>query len=179
MSFNRLLFFVGICRKYSFLFAIVFGLRLSPISLHGILVFLSTACLADSLLYHVDFPDCCICLVVQQVHYERYQSVRCGRDVVQTHRSTTGFLGTFYFPNRRKSSLFLPCSSSQRIICFVMMLLPQLRSMLVTSRIRMRCTKEMQSEGLKKSFPDALNQLLVGSDVFSTWTFNCSLKYVV
>ena len=136
LSFNRLLTFVGICRKYSFLFAIVFGPRLSPIWLHGMLVFLATACLADSLQYHVDTPDCCICLVVQQTHHEIYQSVR----------SNHWLFGTFYIPSSRKISLFLPCSSSQRIICFVMMLLPQMRSMLVTSRIRMRCTKEMHSE---------------------------------
>ena len=44
-------------------------------------------------------------------------------------------------PHIRKGSVFLPCGSSQRIISFVMMLLPQLRFMLVTSRIWTRCTK--------------------------------------
>ena len=39
--------------QYSFLFAIAVGPRLSLISLHGILVFLSTACLADFPLFHV------------------------------------------------------------------------------------------------------------------------------
>ena len=70
------------------------------ISFHGILVILSTACLADFPLYHVDVPDCYICLVVQQALRERHQSVRCVRDIVQTHRSNQWLLGIFCDPNR-------------------------------------------------------------------------------
>ena len=159
--------------NYPFLVAIVVGPRLSPISLFGILVSLSTACLADIPLYHVDIPDCSICLVVQQALRGRCQSVRCGRDIVQTHRSNQWLFGIFYTSNRfsHKSHFLqrfcLPCSSSQRTFCFVMMLLPQVRSMLATSRIRMRCTKERRLENFK-SFSNALNHLLIGLDVFPT-----------
>ena len=99
-SFNRFLSFVEICTIYSFLFAIVVEPRLSPILFHGILVFLSTAWIADFPRYHVDLPDCYICLVVQQAPRERYQAVRCGRDIVQTHRSNQWFYGIFYIENR-------------------------------------------------------------------------------
>ena len=100
--------FVGICTIFP------------RISLHGILVFSSTACLADSPLYHADTPDCCICLVVQQALRERYQSVRCGRDIVQTHRSNQWFFWIFYIPNRfpidpkhsQKLSFFLVAARS-------------------------------------------------------------------
>ena len=69
--------------------------------------------------------------------------------------------------NIRKGSFFLPCSSSQRINCFEMMLLPQVRSTLVTSRIWKRCTKERRLEYIE-GFSNALDHLFVGLDVFST-----------
>ena len=113
----------------------------SLFSLLGILVFLSTACLACFSQNYGDSPNCCICLVVQQVHRERCQSARCGRDVVQTHRSNQWLFCDFLYsksfspsiPHIRKGSVFLPCSSSERTIGFVMMLLPQLIGPLCSS----------------------------------------------
>ena len=52
------------------------------------------------LFFHVDKPDCHICLVVQQALRERSQSVRSGRDTAQTHRSNKWLLVMFSFPNR-------------------------------------------------------------------------------
>ena len=85
--------------QYPFLVPIVITPQLLLISL-GILVILSTACLADFPLYHVDVPDCSFFLVDQQAFRERYQSVRCVRDIVQTHRSNQWLLGIFCDPNR-------------------------------------------------------------------------------
>ena len=105
LSFNRFLFFflsvVGICtifishrdcRRTSFIAHVA--------SWCLVLEKKTTACLADILLYHVDIPDCSICLVVQQALRGRWPSVRCGRDVVQTHRSNQWLLEIFYISNR-------------------------------------------------------------------------------
>ena len=100
LSFNRFSIFRWNMHKHSFLFAIDVGPRLSLVSLLCILVFLSTACLACFPSFHVDSPNCCICLVVQQMHRERCQSARCGRDVVQTHRSNQWLFGIVCVPNR-------------------------------------------------------------------------------
>ena len=93
----------------SFLFAIVVGPRLSPTSLHVVSwSFYQRHALQNSPLFHVDTPDCCICLVVQQALRERCQSVRCGRDIVQTHRSNQWLfvISTFQivFPSNLKYS---------------------------------------------------------------------------
>ena len=80
--------------QYSF-FAIVFASRSMQSLLLGTLVFLIKVEPVNLRPYLVDKSGCDICLVDHATQYERYQSVRCGRGILQKHRTNQCPVGTF------------------------------------------------------------------------------------